>query len=115
VAAHKKNLPKLSLKHRVWLFGIGGIALVGVAWSQWFMTNELSQQAPQQFYSDIPDVNLAALRPEQRMGLIRELNETNCPCTCGLTLACCRNRDRKCQTSLKACKEMVGKILGGKQ
>lgn len=115
MAAHKKNLPKLSLKQRVWLFGIGGIVLVGVAWSQWFMMNKLSQQAPEQFYNDLPDVNLAALQPEQRTSLIRELNTTKCPCNCGLTLACCRNRDRKCQTSLKTCKEMVGKLLGGKQ
>ena len=115
MAAHKKNLPKFSLRQRVWICGIGGIVLLGVAWSQWFMTNKLSQQAPQQFYNDLPDVNLAALQPEQRTSLIRELNATKCPCNCGLTLASCRNRDRNCQTSLKMCNEMVGKIVGGKQ
>jgi hypothetical protein len=115
MAIRKKTLPKLSLRQRVWIFGIGGIVLVGVAWSQWFMANQLAHQAPQQFYNDLPDVNLAELQPEQRTSLIRELNATECSCGCGMTIACCRNRDRKCQTSLKTCKEMVGKLLGGKQ
>ncbi len=116
MATSKKNLPKLSPRQRVWIFGIGGIVLLGVAWSQWFMTNQQAQQAqqaPQQFYNNLPDVNLAALQPEQRTSLIRELNATKCPCNCGLTLASCRNRDRNCQTSLKMCNEMVGKIVGG--
>ena len=115
MGTRKKNLPKLSLRQRVWIFGIGGIVLVGVAWSQWFMANQLAQQAPQQFYNDLPDVNLAMLPPEQRMTLIRDLNATKCPCGCGMTIASCRNRDRKCQISLKMSKEIVGKILGGEQ
>ena len=115
MAGHKKNLPKLSLRQRVWIFGIGGIVLVGVTWSQWFMANQISQEAVQDLYSELPDVNLAALEPEQRTALIRELNATRCPCNCGLTLASCRNLDRKCQTSLRMSKEMVGKLVGGKQ
>ena len=115
MTAHKKNLPKLSLRQHVWVFGIGGIILVGVVWSQWFMANQLTQQAPQQFYNDLPDVNLGALPLAQRASLIRELNATNCPCTCGFTLAACRNRDRKCQTSLKMCKDRVVNIVGSGQ
>ncbi len=114
MAARRKNLPQMSLRQRILVFGIGGIVVVGVVWSQWFMTKQLSQQAPQQFYSDLPDINLAALQPEQRTSLIRELNATQCPCNCGLTVACCRNRDRSCQTSLKMCKEMVGRLVAGK-
>jgi hypothetical protein len=115
VAAHGRNLPKFSLKQGVWIFGIGGTVLVGVALSQWFMANQLAQQAPQQFYNDLPDVNLAELKPERRASLIQEMNAIKCPCNCGMTLASCRNRDRNCQTSLKMSKEMVGKIVGRKE
>ena len=114
MAKHNK-LPKLSVRQGVLVFGISAIVLLGVVWSQWFMTNLVSRQDSQTFYSDIPDVNVAALQPEQRAGLVQELNATKCPCNCGLTLACCRNRDRSCQTSLKVCKDMVARILEGKQ
>ena len=114
MARHKK-LPTLSLRQGVLFFGISAIVLLGVVWSQWYMTNLVSRQDAQEYYSDLPDVNVAALQPEQRTGLIRELNVTKCPCNCGLTLACCRNRDRSCQTSLKVCKERVARILEGKQ
>ena len=114
MARHKK-LPTFSLRQGILFFGISTIVLLGVVWSQWFMTNLVSRQDSQEFYSDLPDVNVAALQPEQRTGLIRELNVTKCPCNCGLTLACCRNRDRSCQTSLKVCKERVARILEGKQ
>ena len=113
MARHKKG-PKLSVRQRVLIFGISAIVLVGVLWSQLFMVNQMSQQA-QQFYDDLPDVNLAALQPEQRASLIQETNGTKCPCNCGLTLASCRNRDRQCQTSLNICKRMVDTMVGGKQ
>ncbi len=114
MARHKK-LPTLSLRQRVVFFGISAIVLIGVVWSQWFMTNLVSLQDSQAFYSDLPDVNVAALQPEQRTSVIREMNATKCPCNCGLTLASCRNRDRSCQRSLEVSKDMVAKILEGKR
>jgi len=60
-------------------------------------------------------VNLAELQLEQQTSLIQEMNAIKCPCNCGMTLASCSNRDRNCKTSLKMSKEMVGKIVGGKE
>lgn len=114
MARHKK-LPTLSLRQGILFFGISAIVLLGVVGSQWYLTKQLSRQDAQEFYSELPDVNVAALQPEQRTGLIRELNVTKCPCSCGLTLACCWNRDRSCQTSVKVCKEKVARILEGRQ
>lgn len=114
MATHN-NLPTFSLRQRIWISGIGLVVMVGVGWSYWLTANHIPQQATQQFYNDLPDVNLSSLQPEQRASLIRVLNTTKCPCNCGMTPASCRNRDRNCQTSLKMSKEMVGKIVGGKQ
>lgn len=110
-----KNLPTFSPRQRICIFGIAAIVLAGVVWSQWFMTNLVQRQTAQEFYNDLPDVSLAALLPDQRTSVIRELNATRCPCNCGLTLASCRNRDRKCQTSLNLSKELISHVVAGRQ
>jgi hypothetical protein len=66
-----------------------------------------------EFFSDLPDVDLSVLQASVRDRLVRQANLQKCPCNCGLSLACCRNRDRSCQTSLKMAREIVKQASNG--
>ncbi len=69
-----------------------------------------STSPPRSFYETIPDVPLEALPASRREKLLRQLNSTKCVCTCGLTLAQCRNIDRTCKKSLEMANKVVKEI-----
>ena len=82
---------------------------------QWLVITRSNSGGNGEFFSDLPDVDLSVLQPNTRDMLLRQANLQKCDCNCGLTLACCRNRDRSCQTSLKICRAMVRQAsTGGK-
>ena len=49
--------------------------------------------------TELPDVDLAGLSPEQKELALEVLRELDCPCGCGMKLAQCRIEDRDCRTS----------------
>ena len=63
--------------------------------------------------TELPGVDLSKLTPEQRKAALREFNQKNCDCGCGLTLAQCRINDTSCPVSEKLAKQVVEKIAHG--
>jgi hypothetical protein len=88
-------------------WAIATTLLVVIATVQWLVITRSNPEGKTEFFSDLPDVDLSILQASARDDLVRQANLQKCPCNCGLTLACCRNRDRSCQTSLKIARDMV--------
>jgi len=103
----------ISRKKRAALWAIAISVVTGVGALQWFASTRWNPDGKTEFFSDLPDVDLSPLQASARERLVRQANLQQCPCNCGLTLACCRNRDRSCQTSLKLCREMVQQARSG--
>ena len=64
--------------------------------------------------TEFPGLDLTALNPDQKKAVIRKLNEENCTCGCGMTLAQCRINDAKCGVSLAMSKKVLQAAAGGK-
>ena len=64
--------------------------------------------------TEFPGLDLTALNPDQKKAVIRKLNEENCTCGCGMTLAECRINDAKCGVSLAKSKNILQAVAGGK-
>lgn len=94
-----------------WAIAAAVIALIVAL--QWLVITRSDSEGKAEFFSDLPDVDLSALQASARERLVRQANLQKCPCNCGLTLACCRNRDQCCQTSLKMAREMVKQASNG--
>ena len=92
---------------------IAAVVLVVTVNMQWLVITRSNPEGKTAFFSDFPDVDLSVLQASARGRLVRQANLQRCPCDCGLTLACCRNRDRSCQTSLKLARDMVKASNGG--
>ena len=56
---------------------------------------------------EIPGVDLASFTPEKRTAAIKAMNEQDCTCGCGLTLAECRINDPECGVSLPLAQELA--------
>jgi hypothetical protein len=100
-------------KKIVALCAIAAAVIVATFALQWLVITRSNSFGNSEFFSDLPDVDLSAVPGSTRDRLVRQANSQPCPCNCGLTLACCRNRDRSCQTSLKVCREMVKQASDG--
>src|SRR2546425_9897861 len=92
---------------------IAAAGIVATFALQWLVITRSNSSGKNEYFSDLPDVDISGLQPSVRDRLVRQANLQKCPCNCGLTLACCRNRDRSCQTSLKICREMVKQASHG--
>lgn len=92
---------------------IAALVAIAAGTLQWSIARHPSSGANSQFFPDLPDIDLSALTPSARDHVIQQANAQKCSCNCGLTLACCRNRDRSCQTSLKICKTMAKEASTG--
>jgi thiol-disulfide isomerase/thioredoxin len=60
--------------------------------------------------TDIPGVDLAALSPGQKTAALKRLNEENCTCGCGLTIAQCRINDETCAVSPGLAEKVVAEV-----
>ena len=60
--------------------------------------------------TEIPGLDLSGLTPDQRVATLQRLNEENCTCGCGLTLAQCRINDPACGFSLPLAEALVAEI-----
>ncbi len=63
--------------------------------------------------TDLPDVDMSRLTPEQKKAALRQMNQDDCPCGCGLTIAQCRVNDETCDVSLKAAADIVKQVAKG--
>jgi hypothetical protein len=97
----------ISRKSAIAFWAIAAALLVVAAVWQWLAVGRSNSEEKAEFFSDLPGVDLSVLQANARDRLVHEANLQKCPCNCHLTLACCRNRDRSCQTSLKITREMV--------
>ena len=57
--------------------------------------------------TDVPGLALDTLSPGQKTAALKRLNDEQCTCGCGLTVAQCRINDPSCQTSLPIAKKIV--------
>jgi len=64
--------------------------------------------------TEIPGVDLAALTPAQRTTALNRLNDEQCGCGCGMTIAQCRINDSTCAVSPKLAAEIVAEVKAGK-
>ena len=64
--------------------------------------------------TEIPGIDLAALTPEQRTTALNRLNDEQCGCGCGMTVAQCRINDSTCAVSPKLAAQIVAEVKAGK-
>jgi thiol-disulfide isomerase/thioredoxin len=64
--------------------------------------------------TEIPGVDLAVLTPAQRTTALNRLNDEQCGCGCGMTIAQCRINDSTCAVSPKLAAEIVAEVKAGK-
>jgi thiol-disulfide isomerase/thioredoxin len=64
--------------------------------------------------TEYPGVDLSKLNPEQRKAVQRQLNEKQCACGCGLTVAQCLVNDSSCSVSKGMADLVVQGLLTGK-
>jgi hypothetical protein len=57
--------------------------------------------------TDVPGLALDKLSAAQRTSALKRLNDEQCTCGCGLTVAQCRINDPTCQVSLPIAKKIV--------
>lgn len=60
--------------------------------------------------TDVPGIELDNLTPGQRTAALKRLNDEQCTCGCGLTVAQCRINDPACDVSLPIAKKIVGDV-----
>jgi hypothetical protein len=60
-----------------------------------------------QYYTELPGVDLKGLQPEEKEALLERLNKLHCPCDCLRTIASCRNRHTSCTMSLAIARQAV--------
>ena len=64
--------------------------------------------------TEYPGVDLSKLNADQRKAAQRQLNENNCSCGCGLTVAQCLVNDTSCAISKAMAERVVQALLTGK-
>ena len=60
-----------------------------------------------QYYTDLPGVDLSSLQSAEKAALLKKLNQQHCPCDCLRTIASCRNHHGSCTMSLAIARQAV--------
>lgn len=63
--------------------------------------------------TELPDVDLSGLTPNQKKEALHRLNAESCTCPCKLTLAECRINDSACPVSKGAANDVVKRVRAG--
>ena len=63
--------------------------------------------------TELPDVDLSGLTPDQKKEALHRLNAESCTCGCKLTLAECRINDSACPVSKGAANDVVKRVRAG--
>lgn len=61
--------------------------------------------------TDVPGVELDKLTPGQKAAALKRLNDEQCSCGCGLTVAQCRINDPACDISLPIAKKILAQVV----
>ena len=64
--------------------------------------------------TDLPDVDMKGLTPQQKQIALKRMNSETCTCGCNLTIAQCRINDSTCDISKHLAAQMVKEIASGK-
>jgi thiol-disulfide isomerase/thioredoxin len=64
--------------------------------------------------TDLPDVDMKGLTPQQKQTALKRMNSELCTCGCGLTIAQCRINDSTCDISKQLAADIVKQIAAGK-
>jgi thiol-disulfide isomerase/thioredoxin len=64
--------------------------------------------------TDLPDVDMKKLTPEQKQIALKRMNSETCTCGCGLTIAQCRINDSTCDISKHLAAQVVKEIASSK-
>ena len=107
----RKRSRGLVSRREGFLFWMGaGIVLLGVLVAQFWVNTRPQKPTGQQFFATAPGVDTALMPSAQRDDFLRVLNSKQCPCSCNMSLARCRNQDVKCQRSLGMAKELAAQF-----
>jgi thiol-disulfide isomerase/thioredoxin len=63
--------------------------------------------------TDLPDVDLSGLTPEQKKAALKRMNAEGCTCGCKLTIAECRINDTTCPVSKTLAAQIVKDVAAG--
>ncbi len=63
--------------------------------------------------TDLPDVDMKGLTPQQKQAALKRMNSESCTCGCGLTIAQCRINDSTCDISKHLAADIVKQIAAG--
>ena len=63
--------------------------------------------------TELPDVDLSGLTPDEKKEALHRLNADGCTCGCKLTLAECRINDSSCPVSKAAAAEVIKRVRAG--
>jgi thiol-disulfide isomerase/thioredoxin len=63
--------------------------------------------------TELPDVDLSGLTPDQKKDALHRLNADSCTCGCKLTLAECRINDSSCPVSKGAAEDVIKRVRAG--
>ena len=69
---------------------------------------EPSKPHPPSNYTSLPGIEIASFPMETQKRILDRCNHMHCTCTCGMTLAECRNEDSTCRHSLAEVAVVVG-------
>jgi len=64
--------------------------------------------------SDLPDVDMKGLTPQQKLAALKRMNSEPCTCGCGLTIAQCRINETTCDISKGLAAQIVKEVGSGK-
>lgn len=63
--------------------------------------------------TELPDVDMKGLTPEQKQAALKRMNSETCTCGCGLTIAQCRINDTTCDISKHLAADIVKQVKSG--
>lgn len=108
VMRRKNGLPRISRAAAVrvalslaLVMGASCLILQSTVW------HDAAPAEADQYYTELPGVDLSGLQPAEKEALLKRLNTQHCPCDCLRTIASCRNRHSSCTTSLAIARQAV--------
>jgi thiol-disulfide isomerase/thioredoxin len=63
--------------------------------------------------TELPDVDMSSLTPEQKKAALQRMDSETCPCGCKFTIAQCRIDDSRCKTSKGVAAKIVKDVASG--
>ena len=104
----KKELPRISraaaIRLTLSVALILGVTCLVLQLNVW---HDAAPAEADQYYTELPGVDLSGLQPAEKEAVLKRLNAMRCPCDCMRTIASCRNHHGSCTTSLAIARQAV--------